>query len=319
MPCEFEFIDNLKVKYSLDLVGDDCAVLPKDAETDLLLTADMLVEDVDFRIDWTTPEFLGHKALAVSLSDIAAMGGQPKWGMLSIGVPEELWKTDFLDRFYDGWFALAGRYGVQLAGGDISRSPDKLVIDSIVGGEIARGRAVPRSGARAGDSIYLSGALGGASAGLELLKMGRRFETAQDDQTLQLILKQLQPFPQLRLANLLQQHEISSAMIDISDGLSSDLHHIARASGVGCRIYAENIPIDADLIGLGVAFDALGTAFHGGEDFELLFTADDKKISALHNSKISRIGEITANIGIIEVIDGGKIEILEPKGYRHFR
>ena len=87
---EFEFIDNIKSKYALDKIGDDCAVLPKDAETDLLLTADMLIEDIDFRLDWTTPEFLGHKALAVSLSDIAAMGGEPEWAMLSIAVPEHL-------------------------------------------------------------------------------------------------------------------------------------------------------------------------------------------------------------------------------------
>src|SRR5678816_1122975 len=114
MVSEFEFIDNIKSKYGLDKIGDDCAVLPKDAQTDLLLTADMLVEDIDFRLDWTTPEFLGHKALTVSLSDIAAMGGTPKWAMLSIAVAENLWKTDFLDRFYTGWFALASEHGLSL-------------------------------------------------------------------------------------------------------------------------------------------------------------------------------------------------------------
>src|SRR5882762_9048901 len=107
MVNEFEFIQDIKSKYHLNKVGDDCAVLPKDAETDLLLTADMLVEDIDFRLDWTTPELLGHKALAVSLSDIAAMGGTPKWAMLSIAVAEKLWKTDFVERFYAGWFELA--------------------------------------------------------------------------------------------------------------------------------------------------------------------------------------------------------------------
>ena len=142
MVSEFEFIDNIRVKYGLDRIGDDCAVLPKDSDNDLLLTADMLIEDIDFRLEWTTPEFLGHKSLAVSLSDIAAMGGVPKWGMLSIGVPENLWNIDFLDRFYDGWLELASGYGVELVGGDVSRSPDKLVIDSVAGGEIAKGKAI---------------------------------------------------------------------------------------------------------------------------------------------------------------------------------
>src|SRR5438876_9221866 len=102
MKSEFEFINDLKSRFSLAHVGDDCAVLPYDSKTDLLVTADLLVEDVDFRLEWTTPEFLGHKALAVSLSDIAAMGGTPKWALLSLGVPETLWKSDLLDRFYDG-------------------------------------------------------------------------------------------------------------------------------------------------------------------------------------------------------------------------
>src|SRR5687767_4508145 len=107
MRSEFEFIRNIKEKYALKRVGDDCAVLPKDPKTDFVVTADMLVEDVDFRLQWTTPELLGHKALAVSLSDIAAMGATPKWAMLSIGLPESVWKGTFLDRFYLGWFDLA--------------------------------------------------------------------------------------------------------------------------------------------------------------------------------------------------------------------
>ena len=142
MVSEFQFIENIKSRYSLDKIGDDCAVLPKDADTDLLLTADMLVEDIDFRLDWTTPEFLGHKALAVSLSDIAAMGGTPRWAMLSIAIAENLWKTDFLERFYAGWHMLADEFDVELVGGDVSRSPDKLVIDSIVGGEVTRGTGI---------------------------------------------------------------------------------------------------------------------------------------------------------------------------------
>ena len=148
MRSEFDFIQNIKQEYGLEHVGDDCAVLPKDSETDMVVTADMLVEDIDFRLEWTTPEALGHKALAVSLSDVAAMGAEPKWAMLSLGVPEQLWSSSFLDQFYEGWHTLAERYGVELIGGDVSRVPSKLVIDSVVGGETPKGRAIRRSGAR---------------------------------------------------------------------------------------------------------------------------------------------------------------------------
>src|SRR5215204_747686 len=175
MPSEFEFIRNIKEKYGLRHIGDDCAVLPKDSKTDLIITADMLVEDIDFRIQWTTAEMVGHKALAVSLSDIAAMGGTPKWAMLSIGIPEPLWKGTFVDKFYQGWFGLAKPYHVELVGGDVSRTPDKVVIDSIVGGEVSRGNAIARSGARPGNSIFVTGSLGGAAAGLKLLESGTRY------------------------------------------------------------------------------------------------------------------------------------------------
>src|SRR5688500_5710321 len=160
MRSEFDFIRHIKKKYDLKHVGDDCAVLPKDSKTDLIITADMLVEDIDFRLGWTTGELLGAKALAVSLSDIAAMGGTPKWAMLTIGFPKRLWNTDFVDKFYLGWTTLADHHGVELVGGDVSRTPAKLVIDSIVAGEVPKGEAILRSGANPGDSIFVTGSLG---------------------------------------------------------------------------------------------------------------------------------------------------------------
>ena len=166
MESEFEFINYIKKSYGLNAIGDDCAVLPKDGKTDMVITADMLVEDVDFRLKWTTPEFLGHKALAVSLSDIAAMGAVPKWAMLTLAVPESLWRTDFVKQLYDGWTALANQYEVEVIGGDISRSPDRFVIDSIACGEVEKRQAILRSGAKVGDAIFVSGCLGGASGGL---------------------------------------------------------------------------------------------------------------------------------------------------------
>ncbi|MBK6751944.1 MAG: thiamine-phosphate kinase [Pyrinomonadaceae bacterium] len=312
---EFEFIQNIKNKYLLSEVGDDCAVLPKDGKTDLLVTADMLVEDIDFRLDWTTPEFQGHKALAVSLSDIAAMGGKPVWSLLSMGVPETLWKTDFVDRFYEGWFALARNINVELVGGDVSRTPDKVVIDSIVGGEIEKGRAILRSTAKPGDAIFVTGTLGGAAAGLRLVENGARIGKGNSDD---LLLKQLQPQPQVKYANLLQSLDLATSMIDLSDGLSSDLQHICNASVVGASLRSESLPINRDLSIHFAGQECLDMALNGGEDFELLFTVSKKNISHPNLAGFTHIGEVTANAGIIELSIDGEPQILQPKGYRHF-
>ncbi len=314
MRSEFDLIQNLKEKYSLKRVGDDCAVLPKNDAKDLLITADLLVEDIDFRLEWTTPEYLGHKALAVSLSDVAAMGGTAEWSMLSLAIPEQIWATDFVDRFYSGWFELANKYSIELIGGDISRSPEKLVIDSIVGGEVPKGKAILRSTAKLGDHIFVSGSLGGAAGGL------RRLENslAGDIDFSKCVLRQLKPTPQLVLANQLQELRNLTSMIDISDGLSSDLWHICHESSVGAVVYADLIPVESDLAGEFGPETAFEMALNGGEDYELLFTSAEKNILVPENCQITRIGEITSNTGIIELIRDGKSEILEPKGYRHF-
>ncbi len=314
---EFQFLNNLRDKYSLDKVGDDCAVLPKDAESDMLLTCDMLVEDIDFRLEWTPPASLGHKALAVSLSDIAAMGGTPKWAMLSLGVPEHLWRSGYIDEFYAGWFALASQFGVELAGGDISRVPDKLFIDSVAGGEVPRGKATMRSGAKPFDAIYVTGSLGGAAGGLKMLERGSEKTRDSPISTADLIHKLLKPAPQLTRAKLLQSLGVANSMIDISDGLSSDLFHICHQSGVGASIVAEKLPINTDLAGFFNTQQSLDMALHGGEDFELLFTVDKKNISLIESVPATCIGEIT-DTGFIELIRNGDSEKLEPRGYRHF-
>ncbi|MDM7924382.1 MAG: thiamine-phosphate kinase, partial [Pyrinomonadaceae bacterium] len=219
MRSEFEFIDHIKKTYGLSRIGDDCAVLPKDAETELVITADMLVEDVDFKLKWTSPKFIGHKALAVSLSDIAAMGAVPKWAILSLGVPKEQWKNRFVDEFYEGFMSLAERFGVELVGGDVSQVPGKIVLDSVVGGEVTRGGAVLRSGAKPGDKIYVTGRLGGAAGGLRLLKNGVRYGEQASVAENELILRQLTPWPRIDDGRILGEAGVS-AMIDISDGLS---------------------------------------------------------------------------------------------------
>jgi thiamine-monophosphate kinase len=323
MKSEFQFIEDIRHRYSLRKVGDDCAVLPKDFKTDLVMTADLLVEDIDFRLDWTTPEFLGHKALAVSLSDVAAMGAKPVWAMLSLGIPEQVWKTGFADRFYDGYFRLARKFDVEIVGGDVSKTPDKIVVDSIAAGEVAKGKAVLRSGARAGDLLFVTGELGGAAAGLKLLENGVRYSDEAKIWQHNLMLKQLQPQPQIEAAKDLNEQSRATSMIDLSDGLSGDLMHICRAGKVGARIYADRIPLHKNLLSVTESFiEKLGFALHGGEDYELLFTVDPKKNFRIENTHKTnhffRIGEITANSEIIELIIGNETRVLKPKTFQHF-
>lgn len=307
MLSEFGFIEKLKNHRNFSRIGDDCAVLPKDAESDLVVTADMLVENVDFKLEWATPEDIGHKALAVSLSDIAAMGATPVWSLISIAVPENLWNSDFVDRFYDGYCALADRFDVEIAGGDISRSPDGFVVDSTAGGQIPHGRALLRSGAKVGDTIYVSGTLGAAAAGLRSLVEKRPIES--------LLARQLRPFPRIELGRRLFESGMVTAMIDISDGLSGDLGHLCRASGVGAIIEAAVIPADPMIKLEGSA--ALELALHGGEDFELLFTAPKAADLVARIEGITAIGRITDS-GVIELASETGRHKLTPDSFRHF-
>ena len=323
MQSEFEFIQKIRQQaFSNSIkigIGDDCAVISKDAQTDLVMTTDLLVEDIDFRRKWMVPEFLGHKALAISLSDVAAMGAKPVWSMLSIGIPNEIWNTDFVDKFYDGWFKLAKKYNVQLIGGDVSKTPDKIVIDSIVAGEVKKNKAVLRSTAQPNDLIFVSGELGGASIGLKLLENGNKFDAFNNSKTQNLILRQLKPNPQIEIAQILSKNNLATAMIDLSDGLSGDLAHLCRESKVGSEIFAENIPIDRNL-----ETDAknLQFALKGGEDFELLFTVNPKNrkklLEKLNFFSVTEIGKITAQKVQIFLIENDCKTILNSTSYNHF-
>lgn len=323
MQTEFEFIENVRRRQGLSSIkmgiGDDCAVVPKDAKIDLVVTADLLVEDIDFRLDWTIPEFLGHKALAVSLSDIASMGAKPVWAMLSISVPENVWKTDFVEKFYEGWFALAEKFDVKLIGGDVSKSPNKIVIDSIAAGEVKKNKAVLRSTAKPRDLIFVTGELGGAAGGLSFLKKGERFNQTAGEKNQKLLLRQFKPNPRIEIGRILAEKNLANAMIDLSDGLSGDLTHVCRESGVGAKIFAEKIPVDKNL---KKGNKNLSLALNGGEDFELLFTTNPKKNfqleKSLKNFTFSCIGVITKNAGRIELISKSGSEILKPESFRHF-
>src|SRR5437660_8783988 len=184
---EFDFIRHLREQTQLRKhssrfvigVGDDASVITQKAGRDLIVTTDLLVEGVDFYRDATSARMLGHKALAVSLSDIAAMSARPLWSLLSLGMTAETWRHKFKDEFYEGYFALADKYCVTLAGGDVSETKEGIVIDSIVIGEVVSGAAILRSGARPGDQIFVTGTLGGAAAGLKLIEMGARVTSRQ--------------------------------------------------------------------------------------------------------------------------------------------
>jgi thiamine-monophosphate kinase len=308
-------------------IGDDAAVLRQRAGFDTVVTADLLVEDVDFRLGrgWAGARDLGHKALAVSLSDVAAMGGRAGFCLLSIGVPPARWRGSFLDELYEGVRSLAARYGVIIIGGDTSRTPERVAVDSIVLGEVRSGRAILRSGAREGDQIFATGSLGGAAAGLKILE-GRAVRKSRGAGATKagLILRQLRPEPRVEWGTLLGERGLASAMIDLSDGLSSDLAHLCRESGVGARLEADALPIDSRLESAGFDGDeALSLSLDGGEDFELLFTAPARDARKLPNEldgvRVTRIGEVTRERGKVRLIRDGRARLLRPGGFEHFK
>jgi thiamine-monophosphate kinase len=309
-------------------IGDDAAVIRPTAGHELVITTDLLVEEIDFRLEWTEPRLLGHKALAVSLSDIAAMGARSRWALTSIAIPENLWNSDFLDRFYEGLFELGKKHQVTLIGGDISRAPDRLSIDSIVVGEVKRGRSVFRSGARPGDHIFVTGTLGGSAAGLELLKRGERVlkSTARSSTaraTRRLLHRHLLPTPRIGWGALLGEQRLATAMIDISDGLSSDLNHLCDESDVGARIEASRLPIDPDIAAAGLSgTNPVELALNGGEDFELLFTVRPRNLKRLptdfEETSIRYVGDVVERSqGIVIEAESGA-RPLDPAGFTHF-
>lgn len=324
-------------------IGDDAAVLRPRAGFDIVVTTDMLVEGIDFRLEkgWTPPRDLGHKALAVSLSDAAAMGARPRFCLLSVGVPRARWRGRFIEEFYEGVRALADVHGVRIIGGDTSRTLEGVVINSIVLGEVRRGRALMRNGARAGDQIFVTGWLGGAAAGLKVLESGavrtstsgstftRNVRSGSSSKTSHahaergLVLRQRRPEPRVEWGALLCEKGLATALIDLSDGLSSDLAHVCRESGVGARVDASLLPLDPLLASAGVGADAaLAFALDGGEDFELLFTAAPRRASRLPREvcgvPVTRVGEVTGERGKVRLVSDGCAALLKPGGFEHF-
>lgn len=333
MKDEFDFIRALRerapISSSVTGIGDDAAVFQAGAGKETVITTDLLVEDVDFRRTTTPAYLLGHRALAVSLSDIAAMGARPRWSLTSIGLPSDIWQTDFADGFYNGLFELANRYDVQLIGGDTSRTQEKIVIDSIVIGECNAKQAVKRAGAKPGDQIFVTGSLGAAAAGLRLVERGAHIAEQnlhdEDSQKLDhVLLRQLRPEPRVGWGIILGEERLATSMIDISDGLSSDLNHLCAASETGALIDSALLPIDRQVVELcgRRALDPLQLALHGGEDFELLFTVKPDDAGRLprrvDGTQITRIGEIRTRDEGVKISEGARIWELNPGGWKHF-
>src|SRR6185503_2764928 len=335
MRSEFDFINSLRQRVGSSSqsivtgIGDDAAVFRNSSGKETVISTDLLVEDIDFRRTTTPPYLLGHKALAVSLSDLAAMGARPLWALVSIGLPEDVWQTDFVDRMYDGLMDLANRYGVQLIGGDTSRTNEQIVIDSIAIGECSAGMAVKRNGASPGDQIFVTGSLGAAAAGLRLIERGAHLAEQnlgdEDSQKLDhVLLRQLRPEARVGWGIVLGEERLATAMIDLSDGLSSDINHVCEASNVGALIDASLLPIDERVVELcgRRALDPLQLALHGGEDFELLFTVHPENVTRLPRRvdgvEIKRIGEVTGAADGVKISEGTRIWDLKPGGWKHF-
>jgi thiamine-monophosphate kinase len=297
-------------------IGDDCAILrlsPKRREIqDTLVTTDFSLEEIHFRRNWHSPESVAHRCLARGLSDIAAMGGQPVAAFLSLAMPQSVPQT-WVRRFARALISLANRYNVTLAGGDTAESLNGILADIIVVGTASRGKAVLRSGAHPGDLIYISGELGGSAAALEdLRKTSKKLNPRHYS-------RHFFPEPRVELGRILRKKNLPSAMIDISDGLSTDLAHICEEGGVGAEIQANLIP--RARVGKPPRLVDLEFALHGGEDYELLFTApDSKKIPPrIAGVPIARIGRITRAKKMLLMNQAGIRHELKPQGWEHFR
>lgn len=331
MPGESEIISRLRKRVSANPevllgIGDDAAVIKTPGGSDLIACCDLMVEGVHFRADWTPAHLLGRKALAVNLSDVASMGGTPKFAMISIAVPNRF-SGDFVDNLFEGILELANDRGVSIIGGDTSSSPDSLFIDVSVIGEVERGKAITRRGAKVGDQIYVSGALGGSALGLSLLESGFRLDQSTDasDPKRKAALRLLSPEPRSQLGRAIGLAGLASAMIDVSDGLSTDLWHILEESGVGAVIDAGSIPIAecvTEIASEAAGIDPLSLALNGGEEYELLFTATSSQKNALaelfdvQNTRLNLIGEIVAQKGL-RLVRNENSEPLSPAGFEH--
>ncbi len=321
---EFGFIERIKQGVTggqgIHLgIGDDCAVLDLPPGHVLLTTTDMLVEDIHFRRDWTDLENLGRKSVSVNVSDVAAMGGQPRHLYLSLGFPKDF-PLEGLDSFIKGFLEACKDYEVTLVGGDTCSSPGPFVISVTVEGSVAKNDYVARRGAQPGDIIYVSGTLGDSAMALHLLQNGRSPDSF-------LIDRHINPQARTFLGAALAAAHVPSAMIDLSDGLLADLGHILECSAAGALVEETLLPLSPSFrIEHEKAPELIRLALAGGEDYELLFTVPPAKedlltgISQTTALPLTRVGRITGENLKLEVRDANGVLYTPSRGgFNHFR
>jgi thiamine-monophosphate kinase len=301
-------------------IGDDVAVI-EISEKSWLVTTDLLIEGIHFERSWMDPFHLGRKALFVNVSDIAAMGGTPKYFLISLGLPKNL-PLPFITSFYQGLRDGAKRFGVDLIGGDTSLSK-KIIINICLLGEGKKGNLLFRSGAKVGDDLFISGTLGDAALGLRILKKNGLRGSPKG-----LVNRQISPSPRIHLGQAIAEHRWATAMIDVSDGLLIDTNHLLEESGVGAHIWEDRIPLSTLYQQWVHAYskNLYQFALRGGEDYELLFTAPPemrRRISRLALSlkiPITKIGEILPRKeGLHLIRKGGRRYSPSRLGFEHFR
>jgi thiamine-monophosphate kinase len=300
-------------------IGDDAALISPRKGFEWALSCDAFLEGVHFLVNRHPADSVGFKALARATSDLAAMGAQPRTFLLTLALPSAR-TGKWLDEFLRGMGRAARQLGMSLAGGDSTKSA-RISISITVLGEVGRGLAVTRSGARPGDILCVSGRLGGAELGLKMVQSGAlKASNSNEKDRDRLLQPHLYPRIRVALGAWLAARGVASAMIDISDGLSTDLARLCAASHVGARIWAERIPCVKVLPALKL--DPLQMALHGGDDYELLFAVPRRKMRRLRRApgyaEIVAIGEIERGAKIMLVDDGGNAKILRPGGWDPF-
>jgi len=308
---EFGLISNIKSRFTVPDgvtgIGDDCAIIPQKDGRQTLVSSDILMEGVHFLRKDASAFDIGWKSAAVNISDIAAMGGEPEATFLSFSLPSEL-ESSWVESFMDGYARLSAFHNVPLLGGDTTSSPDRICICVTVIGHIKDGCAKLRSAARPGDAICVTGSLGSSACGLKVILDN----IARGEDETYLVERHYRPRPRVREGLLLGASSAVHAMMDISDGIGSDLRHILSASGVGAVIDGTSLPLEPQMLRVCSrnGWDPYHLAINGGEDYELLFTADREALGTLDVGYYI-IGEITASRGI-------RAKGLSFEGFRHF-
>ena len=307
-------------------LGDDCAVYSASASKYQLISTDALVENVHFKCSTISPEQLGQKAIAVNLSDIAAMGGIPTKVLITLGISKKI-SVSFLDQLYKGIHKVCMLYNVELFGGDTVSSPSSFFINITILGEAKRGKLFTRKGAKKGDMIFTTGTLGDSSLGLKILS-NKQLKCSSKSRK-HLLKKHLHPTPRLKESQLLTRSTCKiTSMIDISDGLVQDLQHICKQSGTGALIYEEKLPQSRTFSKVCSEnnLESLPLILNGGEDYELLFTLPSDGVKNLYRqfkkakALVTHIGEITKSSNKVSLLkkNGKRITFSQSPGFSHF-